>query len=229
MSVYAISDLHGNLNIFNQIKQYIEKNDIVYVLGDCGDRGPEPWKTITEVAKDGRFIYLKGNHEDMLIKAYKEYKETESIYGQNCSLLIQNGGFETLMQMSENNYPMAWCSFLNSRPFFEVYNNKNHYPIYLSHAGFTPYTNFQVKQNNLIWDRFHFYDNQLKKEWKPGIVVHGHTPIQIMCDELGIEMPKGALWYSNNKKVCIDRATYHSKELVMLNLDTFEEIMFYDK
>lgn len=229
MSVYAISDLHGSLNLFKQIQKYIDDCDMVYVLGDCGDRGLEPWQTITEVAKDKRFIYLKGNHEDMLVKAYKEYKETNSIYGENCSILIQNGGFETLMQLSENNYPMAWCSYLDSRPFLEIYTNKDNVFVYLSHAGFSPVINFKAKQNALLWDREHFYDNQLSKKWEPGIVVHGHTPIQFMCQEFNSEMPKGALWYANNKKVCIDRATYFSKEIVMLNLDTFKEIIFYDK
>ena len=88
MATYAISDLHGSLNLFQAIQNYIRDEDKVYVLGDCGDRGCEPWLTIKEVCKDNRFIYLKGNHEDMLAKAYKEYQENQSFGFKNCQLLI---------------------------------------------------------------------------------------------------------------------------------------------
>ena len=66
MARYAVSDLHGHLEIYKQIKAMLKPGDIVYCLGDCGDRGPRPWETIKAVYEDPQFIYLKGNHEDML-------------------------------------------------------------------------------------------------------------------------------------------------------------------
>ena len=66
---YVISDLHGQINLYNQIKEYINEDDIVYALGDFGDRGPEPWRTLKAVIDDPQFIYLMGNHDLMLIQA----------------------------------------------------------------------------------------------------------------------------------------------------------------
>ena len=36
MAIYAIADLHGQYNLFQQVKEYIKPTDKVYVLGDCG-------------------------------------------------------------------------------------------------------------------------------------------------------------------------------------------------
>ena len=72
MSNFAVSDLHGHLKLYNKIKKFLKPEDTVYCLGDCGDRGPDAWETIKAVAKDEQFIYLKGNHEDMLVKAALE-------------------------------------------------------------------------------------------------------------------------------------------------------------
>ena len=61
MATYTFSDLHGEYKLFKQIQEYIQKDDIVYCLGDCCDRGPDGIKIIQEVLKDKRFIYLLGN------------------------------------------------------------------------------------------------------------------------------------------------------------------------
>lgn len=81
MSRYAVSDLHGQLDLFNQIKEYINDDDIVYALGDFGDRGPEPWRTLKMVLDDDQFIYLMGNHDLMLLEAIREYLSIENKEG----------------------------------------------------------------------------------------------------------------------------------------------------
>ena len=69
MATYAISDLHGRMDLFRQVKEFLQPEDVVYVLGDCGDRGPAGWELIKTVYEDPQFIYLMGNHEDMLVNA----------------------------------------------------------------------------------------------------------------------------------------------------------------
>ncbi len=39
MKHYAISDLHGCYNIYEQVCAILEPDDIVYFLGDACDRG----------------------------------------------------------------------------------------------------------------------------------------------------------------------------------------------
>lgn len=36
MSVYAISDLHGMLYLYQEVKKFLKPEDKVYCLGDCG-------------------------------------------------------------------------------------------------------------------------------------------------------------------------------------------------
>ena len=60
MNVYACSDLHGMYDLYQQIKDFIKPEDIVYCLGDCGDRGPDGWQIITEIINNPQWIYLYG-------------------------------------------------------------------------------------------------------------------------------------------------------------------------
>lgn len=42
MATYACSDLHGRLDLLEQIQSFLKSDDRVYFLGDAGDRGPDP-------------------------------------------------------------------------------------------------------------------------------------------------------------------------------------------
>ena len=100
MSVYAVSDIHGYISIYNQIKEMLNPEDKVYCLGDCGDRGPHPWETIKAVMRDPQFIYIKGNHDDMLVKAAREvfnFEYSPCSYRQR--MLASNGGSDTLDEL----------------------------------------------------------------------------------------------------------------------------------
>ena len=85
MATYAISDLHGRMDLFRQVKEFLQPEDVVYVLGDCGDRGPAGWELIKTIYEDPQFIYLMGNHEDMLVDAMRGDKQ----------LCFYNGGKDT--------------------------------------------------------------------------------------------------------------------------------------
>ena len=52
MSVWAFSDLHGHLDLYKQIKEYVKPEDKLYYLGDAGDRGPQSWETVKAILKD---------------------------------------------------------------------------------------------------------------------------------------------------------------------------------
>ena len=56
-NIYAFSDIHGNYNLFRQIKNFIKENDVVFCLGDCCDRGLDGIKIIQEI--------LDANKEDI--------------------------------------------------------------------------------------------------------------------------------------------------------------------
>lgn len=64
MRLAVISDIHGNLEAFNQVLKDIAKAhiDSVICLGDCVGYGPEPEEVVREIR--GRGIpFILGNHE----------------------------------------------------------------------------------------------------------------------------------------------------------------------
>lgn len=229
MATYAFSDLHGNLDLYKQIKEYVESKDTLYCLGDCGDRGNEPWKTIKEVAKDPQIFYIKGNHEDMLVKAAREVLNPNDMdWGYKYQyMLANNGGMETLEQLLKEPHPEVWVKHLASLPSYIIYTNTTGQDIFLSHAGCSFWADEPDKipeVKDLLWDRLHFYDNCRLLGSK--IVVHGHTPIKYLASEIGEQVTIGALRYADGKKYCIDAGTYRSGRAILFNLDTFESIEF---
>ena len=231
MAVYACSDLHGMLHFYRAIKDMLQPEDVVYFLGDAGDRGPHPWECIKTILDDPQFIYLKGNHEDMLVKAMGHG------YGSAWSLLRSNGGKKTCEQaMAEPDW-QDWKRRLIELPDKATYVNTQGETVYLSHAGFTPQTDHQgqmrwVWTEDLIWDRDHFLDKWPEDEiFEKAIVVHGHTPIPYLLDEIDRacrmgEIEPGVLWYAGGKKCCIDCGAVFTGFCVLLNLDTWDEEVF---
>lgn len=65
--IYCISDIHGRIDLFNEMLDLINfgKDDMLYVLGDCIDRGGglAVLQKIFELEKEGRAKLIQGNHE----------------------------------------------------------------------------------------------------------------------------------------------------------------------
>lgn len=221
MAIYAVSDLHGCLDAYKKIKKYIKPEDTVYCLGDCGDRGPEPWNTLKAVLTDSQFIYIKGNHDDMLVKAARE--AMDGSWGcEDQRLLAINGGMETLEGLLGEESPERWVSYIAKLPTHLTYEN-----ILLCHAGCSLWKdNNELPSNyDLMWDRLHYFDNATLLDNK--IVVHGHTPMMYLAKDIG-ERADGteAFKYADGKKYCIDAGTFATGHVILLNLDTFESIHF---
>jgi hypothetical protein len=67
--IVVFGDIHGDLQSFHAGLEYWGENDVLVLLGDYADRGPEGVEVIEEVhelleAYPQRVIALKGNHED---------------------------------------------------------------------------------------------------------------------------------------------------------------------
>ena len=230
MSIYAVSDLHGYLNLYKQIKVFLKPEDKVIFLGDAGDRGPQPWETIKMIAADPQWIYLMGNHEHMLAGAMCEYlediraerflKEYPKVYNMQ-ALVAYNGGGITLNDWVDDGANPEWINFLLHLPYTFEYINQNRVEIHLSHAGYTP--DIIVPNNyDLIWSREHFSD-KWPKDFDNVLIVHGHTPCQYFD---GWIPEDGALWYCGCHKIDIDQGTYISGQALLLDLDTFDEHIF---
>ena len=233
--VYACSDLHGRYDLYEAICKMLQPEDKVYFLGDACDRGPDGWKLIKAILQNEQWIYLRGNHEDMLIDAMRDYFHNDCcpVY-RSYGLVVSNGGQETLEAAFADEFAKEWIRHLDRNlKMWEEYTNKNGITIYMSHAGFTP--NFYVDADGepifcpdaekLTWDRHHFTDSWTGEEKE--VCLHGHTPLVYLHRELfrkaDAEVEPGTLWYCNNHKVCIDNLSAFTNIVCLLDLDTFDE------
>lgn len=229
--VYACSDLHGQYKLWEQISNYCDKTDKIYFLGDALDRGPDGVKIMQELLSDPRVIYLKGNHEDMLVKNMTLYLYDNEIPEEQFLIWSYNGGAPTFQNFTSCpiETQKSYIANLNRLPTFQIYKNKKNQTIFLCHAGFHPDEVVEV-----LWNRNHL----LKTRWNGNnddFIVHGHTPVQHLKKILYVsnqkykefkDMDPQVIFYCENHKIDIDLASFHTNKTALLDLDTFEPIYF---
>jgi len=165
---FAISDIHGCLASFKSLLATINysKSDILYLLGDYIDRGPESKGVIDyiwELQATGHEVYcLRGNHEQMLLDSiakpidlYKGYPEVLANFGVT----------------DNQDIPKKYIKWMKDLTYYIELED-----YLLVHAGF----NFEKEDplsdsDSMIWIRY-WYDT-INPTWLGGkIIVHGHTP-----------------------------------------------------
>lgn len=245
MATYACSDFHGMLHFYKTIKEMLEPEDKVFFLGDAGDRGPHCWETIKAIIDDPQFIYLRGNHEAMLCDALDEH----ICYGHpeyhSMSLLSMNGGDRTFEEAIADPKLDYYYRKLARLETLREYTNTSGERIVLCHAGFTPWKEDffaddeekkdiifrQPSWRDILWDREHFLDEWTAEDCVDCFMIHGHTPIPYLLDEIDPtckmgEVEPGALWYDSGRKCCIDCGAVFTGICVLLDLDTWDEHIF---
>jgi serine/threonine protein phosphatase 1 len=232
MATYACGDLHGFMEIYKKIKSMLKPEDKVIFLGDAGDRGPESWECIKAIYEDPQFIYLKGNHEDMLVRAAKDYIR-HGLWMRNTARLCEhNGGRDAMEGWLNEPDKEEWLYKLDNLPVSYEYISENN-KFLLTHAGLTPWLDEEEYEEvidmpwdyDLMWDRNHYFDTWIPHKVADIIIVHGHTPIHYLAEDLRKRWDHGAFWYSDNHKVCLDSGGFFYGEWVLLNLDTLEDIV----
>ena len=109
MSLFTVSDIHG---YFTPLEEALRKNGFfkdkknkLLVLGDALDRGQEAQKVVgflLQLHREGRLVYIKGNHEDLFINCLQACSRGEIFeIASGMSHHYRNGTFDTLLQLSE--------------------------------------------------------------------------------------------------------------------------------
>lgn len=226
--VYACSDLHGMYRLWKQIENHLQEDDRLIFLGDAADRGPDGIQIMVKLLADPRVTYLKGNHEDMMVRVCSEYLEGISY---NVPLWMQNGGNQTLedfMKFPEQ-YQLLLLSKLAALQEVSIYKNTQGQIIHLSHAGgmIQDIMSDNIMHLDFLWDRNHFYEDFESDYDEKLYVVHGHTPTQILNKKIsGIYFDNAIRTYCSGHKIDIDTGCFSSKQIALLDLDTLEPIYF---
>lgn len=240
MNKYVFSDIHGNYNLFKQIKNFLQEDDMVICLGDCCDRGLDGIKIMQEVLEDDRFIYIMGNHEAMFVDAIKtgtlnnhfSLKYLDSIDRQ---FLKENGTLPTIrnfLKLDDDDKDFL-IERLSSLPVAATYINKQGKKIFLSHSGLDLSQSLTDKNKHLIyWERKHISQDSWDEINFPNVyMVHGHTPVQSLSfynKKLKPTAYDVVKFYCDGHKIDIDLGTPSSNKIALFNLDTFRTIYFED-
>jgi serine/threonine protein phosphatase 1 len=181
MREFAISDIHGCNKTFEALLDQIafSKADILYLLGDYVDRGPDSKGVIDRIwALQGagyRIACLKGNHEELVLRAASgNFTYLEKWLKTDGKDTIDSFGVQSCAEI-----PQRYLDWMDALPYFlEI----NHY--LLVHAGL----DFSLEDplsdtSEMCWLRR--WQPGIRYEWlRNRIIVHGHTPIT----REGIEM-----------------------------------------
>lgn len=199
----AVGDIHGHLQMLLDLMADVapQADDQLVFLGDYIDRGPESPEVIDWLINfKQRFpqtIFLRGNHEQMLLDAVSAAEK--KLAGKNnfiADLLalsgngipnpvfyfVSCGGLETLAAYCSAQGEFDPCEVLTAIPqdhldflaqtqFYYLEN-----PFMFVHAGVDPKDSDGTKRNNqaFLWARKPLWRSD--KRWDK-VVVHGHTPV----------------------------------------------------
>jgi serine/threonine protein phosphatase 1 len=191
LRVYAIGDIHGRLDLLDELLSRIEADRAAHptsraihvFLGDYIDRGSSSRETIDRLIglREAReCVFLKGNHELIALKCLSD----RSLFDQWMRL----GGVETLVS-----YGVPAGQLAGGRPIVELQAAFHHAlpqahlrffrdlqpsftcgDFFFAHAGVRPGVELSRQiENDLLWIRDEFLSST---EDFGKIVVHGHTP-----------------------------------------------------
>lgn len=223
--VYAVSDIHGEFGKFMDILEKISfsDSDMLYILGDVIDRGPEPIKTLQFIMKQKNMELLLGNHEDMMLHGFNDSRHFE--------LWMYNGGYVTKSQLDSlsSSERLELVEYLKSRSLYKILGN-----YILVHSGVNPYRlhkDLSVEEkmkmqtrDELLWSREEFYQYPALDGY---IIIFGHTPTPFLYKECDNILKKPfCIWHDrrHNDKIGIDCGAFvESGRLACLCLDNLTE------
>jgi len=216
MRRFAISDIHGCAKTFRALlnRMAFSKEDVLYLLGDYIDRGPDSRGVIDHIWKlqeDGFQVHcLRGNHEQLLLDEYTQ------------KIIWYNGEKATLRSFqvkSNQEIPKRYIEWMNGLTcFFKLED------YILVHAGLNFRSKFPLDDTyEMIWIR-HWYE-YIDKDWLGNrIIVHGHTPTR------QLEIKRSIKELEEIPAIDIDAGCVYESfglgYLCALNLDT-KELIFH--
>jgi len=219
--VYAVGDIHGRLDLLNELLRQMEGDDaargpadtIVIFLGDLIDRGPDSAQVVQRLlelgAKTDKVRFLLGNHEEVFLKSLAGEgkalpfflriggKQTVLSYGIS-EAEYEQSDYSELLDLMRARVPQAHIDFLTA---FEDMVVLGDYAFV--HAGVRPGVPLDAqKPETLRWIREEFLNSNAVFE---KIVVHGHS----ISDEVE----------ERGRRIGIDTGAYASGRLTAMGFE----------
>ena len=177
---YAIGDVHGRLDLLDQLLTSIEAHaeareaaaKIVFT-GDYMDRGADSFGVVERLIAGprraiDRFVPLRGNHDDLFVKAVTHGEDVPDWAWQLYWHTIKSYGLEQARPWRGDRDLARHADFLAGLPLFHEAG-----PYLFVHAGIRPGIALSAQlEHDLIWIREEFLHHEGLLSHR---VVHGHT------------------------------------------------------
>ena len=237
---YIISDIHGQYDKYRAMLELIEfgSEDILYVLGDVIDRGPQGFKILLDMQTKMNIIPLVGNHEFMAAQSMKwlmkevtddTLKDVTADLMQGLLEWMQVGGSESIAEFrsltrEEQESILEYLREFSIAEEVEVGGKQ----FVLVHAGLE---NFAEDRD--LWDySLHetiFAETDYRKVYfRDKYLVTGHRPVRAIhaemegkdINQLDPSQYNDTLFMENNH-ISIDCGCGYGGKLGCICLDTF--------
>ncbi|GAB4535657.1 MAG: metallophosphoesterase family protein [Ruegeria sp.] len=189
---YAVGDIHGRLDLLQQILGRLQPDLPIVFVGDYVDRGDHSAQVLRHLqhlsqARNRQVICLLGNHEDLLLRFLQRPRRT-------CRLWMHNGGRQTLASFGLTDLPLeltpdeavraarrleqemgpSLLEWMHARPLYWTTGN-----VTVVHAALDPGSDpADQTRGTCLWGHGDFPGKPRSDgQW----VVHGHTIVPEPC------------------------------------------------
>lgn len=239
---YVMSDIHGKMRLFSEMKEYMEQHDKnykCYVLGDMIDRGPWGYRIMKMLFSDHgkHFTYLKGDHENFFVNSAQyilavarsmhmsksdalSWFDEDGFMEPILAIHIQNGGTKTIREWIKDGMRQDIVDYIENLPLRASVGMVD-----MCHAGCSLNEWERNDEDAQLWSRNHydefwFFDRFL---------IHGHTPTRILRKKFEAgNKSDHPLFYKENK-LCIDAGTSNTNVAYLIDVNTEEQVYKYQE
>jgi serine/threonine protein phosphatase 1 len=208
--IFAVGDIHGCYDKLVAMMKILpwdrENGDILLFIGDYIDRGPKSREVVDHLAgirkKGGELVFLKGNHEKMLLDYY--------IHQKDQMLYVANGGAETIASYVEGG--IGRKAFVLPEEHLEFFLSLSLYyeteDYIFVHAGLRDGIPLDAQsEEDLLWIREEFIYSAF--DWNKRIIF-GHTALEtpfVTPGKIGIDT--GAVYGNKLTAVELPRMKFY--------------------
>lgn len=230
---YVISDIHGCYDQYIELLKKINfsEKDILYILGDAMDRGPEPIKVIQDIMQRTNVNYFVGNHDYNVVSLAKKILE-DTRNGRKESTLsseewmdyrfwMKDGGEITFAQLEQLSYEEqeAVFTFIENASVYDLIEAEGKKYI-LSHAGID---NFSEEKGLEEYDFVDLIEGRMNYDIRyysdeNTFIISGHTPTPF------IRTDHKPLVYQGNGHIAIDCGCAYGGQLAAYCIETGEVV-----
>lgn len=210
--ILAISDIHGELKLFDSLLEkvkYDADEDQLILLGDYVDRGLDSkgvLNRVSELKRNGAVV-LRGNHDEMMLNVVDGVSGALERWERNGALMTlqsYDSSIESVILSAGAEFEKH-ISLIREMDYY--YETKDYIFV---HAGVSPDTPVQkTDPHTFLWIRELFYEKYSGDK----TVIFGHTPTSAIRQEKNHD-----IYFGENNIIGIDGAATYGGQLNCLEL-----------